>query len=162
VTNSFGLNRIYSSSLGIYENGTETLDTVNCNFSFNYFYQSNGTTILGYGPVRSGIFAKSNTSRYWSGATYYGVMEMTGNVSEPVVYIMDGNGAIITYNPVHGDGILDNSGASNISNGLNNNVGVRSKGGNWNNGWNATDNNVAARYFQIGGKWGIRGVRTAP
>jgi formylglycine-generating enzyme required for sulfatase activity len=161
-SSSFGLNRIASSSLGVYENGTETVDTVNCHFYFNWLYQSNGSTLAGYGPLRAGIFAKANSSRYWAGATYYGVMEMTGNVSEPVVYIMDASGTIINYSPVNGDGTLDNSGASNVSNGISNSNGIRSKGGNWYAGWNLTDNCVASRYYAQSGKWGIRGVRSAP
>jgi formylglycine-generating enzyme required for sulfatase activity len=61
------------------ENGTETLLTGNC--IWNNITYTGGDA--GSGPVRAGIFATSSvSSREQSGASYYGVMELTGNVFE--------------------------------------------------------------------------------
>ncbi|OFX68968.1 MAG: hypothetical protein A2X12_05545 [Bacteroidetes bacterium GWE2_29_8] len=42
------------------------------------------------GPYRVGIFSSTTTSRREAGATYYGVMEMTGNIDENVISIYSG------------------------------------------------------------------------
>jgi formylglycine-generating enzyme required for sulfatase activity len=39
------------------------------------------------GPLRTGIFAENTTSRVTSGAGYYGNMELSGNLAEPVVTV---------------------------------------------------------------------------
>jgi len=55
-------------------------------------------------PLRAGIFAQSSTSRQEAGATYYGIMEMSGNLWERVVTIGNADGRAFTGN--HGDGQL--------------------------------------------------------
>jgi formylglycine-generating enzyme required for sulfatase activity len=73
------------------ENGTEIFidtPTPNCNLFNNNFLgspASGGPTWPWRGPVRVGIFALPTSTRQTSGGTYYGVMEMSGNVSEYVV-----------------------------------------------------------------------------
>jgi len=64
------------------------------------------TTIpTGYeGPLRSGIFAISNSSRVKAGASYYGIMELSGNLWKRIVTIGNSNGRLFTG--LHGDGIL--------------------------------------------------------
>jgi len=65
---------------------------------------------LGQGPVGVGIFARDgNESRVSSGATYYGVMEMGGNVWETTVSADNDYWGPSTrsYNAQWGDGILD-------------------------------------------------------
>jgi formylglycine-generating enzyme required for sulfatase activity len=59
-----------------------------------------------YGTLRCGIFAASsiNHSRQESGASYYGVMEISGNVLERIVNITDSQGK--TFTAVNGDGDL--------------------------------------------------------
>ena len=54
------------------------------------------------GPVRVGIFAEPGASRQKSGAGYYGVMNLYGNVSETVVCATLTRGR--DFIPVHGDG----------------------------------------------------------
>lgn len=54
------------------------------------------------GPVRVGIFAESGSSRQTSGASYYGVMEMSGNVSELAVSATSAEGR--NFIPLHGSG----------------------------------------------------------
>jgi len=63
------------------------------------------------GPVRVGIFAanSNNTGRVSSGASCYGIMELSGNLAEQAVSI--GNGSERSFTGAHGDGML--SGNSN-------------------------------------------------
>jgi len=65
------------------------------------------------GPLRVGIFATTSSSRISSGATYYGVMHMSGNVFEALVTIGDVEGR--KFVGLHGDGILSANG--NATNG---------------------------------------------
>lgn len=59
----------------------------------------------GTGPVRAGLFAQSGFStRYESGAGYYGNMELSGNVWEQAVTL--GNAAGRGFSGTHGDGRL--------------------------------------------------------
>jgi len=51
---------------------------------------------------RVGFAAKSNTTRTTSGATYYGVMDMTGNAWEGTVMVTNGS----TFQGYAGDGLL--------------------------------------------------------
>lgn len=64
------------------------------------------------GPLRVGIFATASTTRVTSGATYYGIMEMSGNLSEVTVSI--GNVAGRSYTGMHGDGNLFRDGSANV------------------------------------------------
>ena len=62
------------------------------------------------GPLRVGIFAASigTPLRQESGATFYGVMEMSGNLWERPVTIGHATGRLFTG--THGDGVLTSSG----------------------------------------------------
>ena len=83
------------------------------------------------GPVRCGIFAANvnNIGRQSSGATYYGIMEMGGNVSEIVVNIAAANGRSFTR--VNGDGILSVYGEANTTSWPVTGDGVGYRGGSW-------------------------------
>jgi formylglycine-generating enzyme required for sulfatase activity len=87
------------------ENGTEVLlePNANCNFINNAFIGGTG----GSGPTRVGIFARNdvNITRTQSGATYYGVLDMTGNLWEYVVLATQ-NG-IADFNGALGDGYVN-------------------------------------------------------
>jgi formylglycine-generating enzyme required for sulfatase activity len=65
-------------------------------------------------PHRCGIFAATsvNHTRQEAGAGYYGVMELSGNVSEPVVTI--GNVAGRSYRAYHGNGELTSDGYADV------------------------------------------------
>ncbi|MEL7529676.1 MAG: SUMF1/EgtB/PvdO family nonheme iron enzyme [Bacteroidota bacterium] len=66
------------------------------------------------GPYRCGIFAASNTpQREDVGASYYGIMEMSGNLSEMVISI--GTPAGRSFQGTHGDGALDSAGEADAS-----------------------------------------------
>jgi hypothetical protein len=59
-------------------------------------------------PLRNGIFALPNGNRISSGAAFYGVMEMSGNVSEICVTLGNDKGRTFTGN--NGDGLLSTNG----------------------------------------------------
>ena len=119
------------------------------------------------GPVRVGIFAGNglNTGRVTSGATYYGIMEMTGNLYERSVTV--GNPTGRGFTGTNGNGLLDVIGNADASNwpGINA-VGAGFGGGYWGN--SATHLRVSVRYYAAyaissrGDIFGGRGVRGAP
>lgn len=119
------------------------------------------------GPLRTGVFAGSsgNFNRATAGATYYGVMEMSGNLWERPVTV--GNATGRAFDGAHGDGSLSTAGASNVSTwpGLDA-YGSNFRGGHWGEAavyLRVSDRYYAAytdagRFFYTGG----RGVRIAP
>ena len=78
------------------------------------------------GPVRTGAFAGNKTGRVNSGAGYYGAMELSGNVWEPVVSLQSSgfngsqDGTRKTWPDSTGSGVILRGGAwfSTISNNL--------------------------------------------
>ena len=66
------------------------------------------------GPYRCGIFAASakHKNREETGGTYYGIMEMSGNLSEMCVTIGTAEGRAFIGN--HGDGMLDTNGEADV------------------------------------------------
>ena len=68
------------------------------------------------GPARCGITAASaiNKTRTESGGSYYGIMELSGNLYERVVSVGTPDGRAFTGE--HGDGNLSGSGDHNVSN----------------------------------------------
>jgi formylglycine-generating enzyme required for sulfatase activity len=68
------------------------------------------------GPVRVGIFAAngSNTGRVSAGASYWGIMELSGNLNERTISIGIASGRIFTGDT--GDGLLGSNGDANIAN----------------------------------------------
>lgn len=84
-----------------------------CTSTGNYFSNfSNGAQPR---PLRCGIFAASatNKTREETGATYWGIMEMSGNVEEQVIGVGSANQR--TFTGLHGDGSLNAAGDANIS-----------------------------------------------
>jgi formylglycine-generating enzyme required for sulfatase activity len=66
------------------------------------------------GPLRLGSFATSNSNRAQAGASYYGIMELSGNVWERTVSVGNATGRNFTGS-VHGNGLLTNDGFCDIS-----------------------------------------------
>ena len=149
------------------ENGTETTDpTANCAYGNVTFVGGDGDV----GPLRCGIFAKANTTREQSGATYYGVMEMTSNCWERCITVAAQDGSQLTnaslFDGRPGDGALAANGDHNQLTWPNSTdvLGSNFRGGNWSrpNVWAA----VSDRRYGGGaiadrtGHRSIRGVRT--
>ncbi len=111
--------------------------------------------------VRVGIFAASvqNPTRLNTGATYYGLMEMTGNAEEAVISLSRSDTR--DFSGLHGDGEVAGSGNASISVlqdwAFVNAVGVMRKG--------QFDTSTVSRRFymaEIGTTMGFRACRTAP
>ena len=65
-------------------------------------------------PIRSGAFATALSNRSQAGATYYGIMEMAGNVWEQCVG--GGNGYDYSgFRTTNGNGVLTNDGLSDVT-----------------------------------------------
>lgn len=75
----------------------------------NYAYNSNAATS---GPIRVGAFANSGTTRTTAGASFYGIMELSGNLLELAVLVASGT----TYSGLHGDGSLTSAGHGDVTN----------------------------------------------
>ncbi len=65
------------------------------------------------GPVRVGIFAKPGSTREQSGASYWGIMELSGNVSTFVATPATLAGQ--AFRGLHGDGTLTAAGVATVS-----------------------------------------------
>ena len=117
------------------------------------------------GPVRVGSFAAPGESRQGAGASYYGVMELSGNLWERVVTI--GNAEGRRFDGSHGDGVLDAGGHATVASwpGVDE-IGVGFRGGSWYNEaalLRVSDRTFAAEVNALrdsGRGW--RGVRAAP
>jgi len=94
-------------------------------------------------PLRVGIFATDTSDRINSGASYYGIMELTGNIQERGVSfgIIEGR----TFKGTNGDGMLTEEGnATNLDwpgivpgeedKGVQVTLGSFNRGGDWNDG----------------------------
>ncbi len=95
---------------GTSEDGTETITSpanANANYGSVTFTGGDAAQGAGYnqGPLRGGIFAVPNSTRASSGASYYGVMDLGGNLKERVVTI--GNSAGLQYLGTEGNGVLN-------------------------------------------------------
>lgn len=82
------------------------------------------------GPLRSGFAALQNSNRLTAGASYYGLMEMSGNLWELCVSISEG-GTSFTGSP--GDGRLSDDGNANQAD-WPAASGAGYRGGGWNSG----------------------------
>lgn len=160
-----------AASISGNEDGTETVSTAgaNCNYANQVF--SGGDA--GSGPLRAGIFATATSSREQSGAGYYGVMDLSGNVNEKCVSAGSASGR--AFQGTNGDGVLSDSGnATNgdwpgylTNQGVSGASGSGIKGGSWNDseaGRLAVSNRSKASYASSSrdAYSGGRSVRTAP
>jgi formylglycine-generating enzyme required for sulfatase activity len=120
------------------------------------------------GPLRVGAFSTGNTNREQAGASYYGIMELTGNLWERPVTI--GNSTGRAFTGVQGNGRLSANGHANQTNwpGLINNevtgaTGGGFRGADWPNAAiyaRVSDRTVASDIYTIRlNNHGFRGVR---
>ncbi len=120
------------------------------------------------GPLRTGLFATDTSTRTEAGASYYGVMELSGNLWEVVVSVGNAQGRL--FDGTHGDGAIEaTTGNANVTNWPLNSgtdVGTGIRGGNWNTA--ATELRIADRTWGVNDPTtrfadiGFRAVRTAP
>jgi formylglycine-generating enzyme required for sulfatase activity len=93
---------------GTNEDGTETITDAGANANYGNTTFTGGDSALGagynQGPLRTGIFAGSNTNRTASGASYYGVMDLAGDLKEHVVTV--GNSTGLAFTGSEGNGSL--------------------------------------------------------
>ena len=69
--------------------------------------------VLQTGPVRVGSFATSTSTRTQSGATIYGIQDMSGNLWERCVNVAHVQGR--SYTGVHGNGAITAAGSCDVS-----------------------------------------------
>ena len=107
-SNDAQASEIYPSNS--YEDGTEQIYDGASNLNRNNLGWSSGDGRTGgtadgqKGPLRAGIFAESSTGRTTSGASFYGTMELSGNLHEMVVTLGRSEGR--RFLGTHGDGEL--------------------------------------------------------
>jgi formylglycine-generating enzyme required for sulfatase activity len=80
------------------------------------------------GPARVGIFATGTSNRNESGSSYYGVMDLSGNLWEQAITIGNSTGRAFTGNK--GNGALDTNGDANEG-GWPDQTGAGRRGGSW-------------------------------
>lgn len=97
---------------GIDGSGTETALPLNANCNYNLI--DGGMNHPVGGPCRVGIFATSVSDRVSSGATYYGVMDMTGNVWERTISVGNPDGRV--FDGRHGNGLVDSFANADVVN----------------------------------------------
>lgn len=66
------------------------------------------------GPLRCGVFAGASTTRVQSGASYYGIMELAGNLHESVVDLRYNNSSR-AYTGLHGNGLISFRGLADVT-----------------------------------------------
>ncbi|MBS1589729.1 MAG: SUMF1/EgtB/PvdO family nonheme iron enzyme [Bacteroidetes bacterium] len=150
-------NTTISSTSTVYNGGTANETPQQGNAAY-YLYPN----YIGR-PMRCGAWARDTTvTREQAGASYYGVLELSGNVAEYCVTV--GNTYGRAFTGLHGDGNLDNNGNHNVTNWDGSAIGVR--GGSYGDAYNqlmvsdryyANSINNGTRSVSCGG----RGVRTA-
>jgi formylglycine-generating enzyme required for sulfatase activity len=126
-----------------------------------------GSGSLNQGPLRCGIEATSVTNRSQAGSSYYGAMDMGGNLFEQCIGGMTYN--FSTFTTANGDGYLTAAGAANTPNWPPNGGGAGggiTRGSEWFDNspqWGQTSNRDLlnnnfnqTRDYRVGG----RGVRT--
>ena len=134
----------------------------------------NGLAVYGnhasvQGALRVGFAASGSSNRVSSGASYYGAMELSGNVWERAVTV--GNAAGRAFTGTHGDGALGTAGYATNSDWpgwsggqVKDAWGSGLRGGDWiDSDFMATSNRRYAAYEEPlrGGHYGGRAVRTA-
>ena len=124
--------------------------SVNNRFMANETLSGTGLGMANVGTgvnYRVGIAATATSNRLNAGATYYGIMEMTGGQYERTVGRHDNDCSIFTG--LHGDGNLTSDAFSNVTGWGEQIIGAR--GASWRR-WEGA--NISSRAFSI---WGVPG-----
>lgn len=106
---------VFGNTLSGTENGTETVTESGANTSNIASTRSGGDG--NQGPLRVGIHATATSTRTQAGASYFGVMDMTGNVGEQYVNVQHTGGRTYRgYDALwHGDGTLLSTGFADVA-----------------------------------------------
>ena len=122
------------------------------------------------GPVRGGIYAMADSTRAQAGASYWGIMELGGNLWERAVTVGRLEGRSFTGR--HGDGRLGANGNATVSDwpgytstGITGFAGVGWRGTHWNRSSTqarTSDRSMGTHANSLALPYGFRGVRTAP
>ena len=163
-----------ASSAYTLENPGATNEGIASNYSTSAGNASYMTTTSSInGPLRVGIFAAhaDNSGRITAGASYYGIMELSGNLWERAVTV--GNATGRDFTGLHGNGALSTNGHANetawpglTSGEVTGATGSGFRGGSWNSA--ATYMRVSARFYAAFSNsnrvnnYGFRAVRVAP
>jgi formylglycine-generating enzyme required for sulfatase activity len=158
---------------GVVSGGTPDERTINVESDGSCNWNS-GTSDAG-GPMRVGFAATANTNRVQAGCSYYGIMDLSGNVQEPYlgIYADPGDtdaGYSSEFNGQNGDGVLAADGQHNVNNwpdptGTNDYDRIIGKGGHWADNepelqvsrryeLNEYDDNTDGRNQYLGGRGG--------
>ncbi|NLR93309.1 formylglycine-generating enzyme family protein [Flammeovirga agarivorans] len=171
---SWGTSLVSTDDYSITDNDLSS-EYISANYSDTDVNASTGNSTIDenndvvLGPTRVGIFATSTSNRIEAGASYYGIMDMTGNVWEMVITVSYEEGH--SFDGSHGNGNLDNIGNYTISGWPNisaSNPATGIRGGSFENtqdrayisarGYIGEDFSTSSGRSFVGG----RGVRTAP
>jgi formylglycine-generating enzyme required for sulfatase activity len=116
-----------------------------------------------FGPLRCGIFAASaiNKTRTETGSSYYGIMELSGNIIERCISVGSANSR--AFSGLHGNGELNASGENDVIDWPSGFMGSY-RGGAFSNGPNSlrvSDRSEGGTNIDVhSATVGIRGVRT--
>jgi formylglycine-generating enzyme required for sulfatase activity len=84
------------------------------------------------GPLRCGFAATASSNRLQAGASYYGIMELSGNLWEQTVNLTRKG---LQYEGAHGDGLLTSEGEADVPNWPGKDaLGAGYRGGGWYSG----------------------------
>lgn len=109
---AWGTNTISSTSYSM--SNTSSASEAITNASSTLGNAAYFTTSSTNGPYRNGIFATGSTNRIQSGASYFGVMDLTGNLDEYVITIGNAAGRSVRYIP-NGNGVLSDAGNARLT-----------------------------------------------
>jgi len=145
------------------ENETGNPIAANCNVNNALLPNDN----INNGPMRCGAFSTAISTRTQSGASYYGIMDLAGNLWDRIVTTGHANGR--SFTGLHGDGSLDGSGNADVSLWPANNAlgsgfrGAAYAGAAGQQRWNTSSRQAASSLSIIRASTsGFRCVRTAP
>ncbi len=147
------------------EDGTETITSDTSSGGCNYGNKAHTGGDAGSGPLRVGIFATASSTRVSAGASYWGIMELSGNLWERPVTVGHATGRAFTG--LHGNGVLNTAGDADVTAWPNTTAtGAGFRGGDWYDASayaRVSDRNYAAlvgaaRYLSKGS----RAVRAVP
>jgi hypothetical protein len=164
----WGTNTINTTLPYTISNEGEANESISANYNTTSGNAHYGIGFNSDGVRRVGVFAAngSNIGRVTSGAGYYGLMELAGNVYERTISVGKLEGR--SFTGAHGNGALTSAGDYNVT-GWGSTTGTQSgvRGGGYNeissrlrisDRYHASSNVFTSRSFNLGG----RGGRTAP